>query len=203
MAYYITGIPSSGKSSVRRSMRGLILIPEWRTQPPQLMNEPYDTLSPQQTKDVDEWTVDQFKRKNERLEQEGEGIFIIDRAPLDPLSFTKDKDLKEKTERYWDAIAPSLGKPLEPGSIILLKGDSEEIHFRLARKTGSSKYTTKYLAEMQDRLLKIYKDKNVRIIDTRRMTLDQVVKEVSEVVHREEYKVVALSRPRQEELACK
>lgn len=192
--YYITGVMSSGKTSVRRSLRGLILYPEWRTQAPQIMGKPYNSLPEAETEEVDGWVSDQFKRKNERLALETEGIIVVDRAPLDPLSFTKEKDLEKKTKHYWDTIAPNYGKPLEPGSIILLTGDPQEIHFRLTRKTGSTTYSAEDLEKMQRNLEEIYKDKNTQIIDTRHMTLDQVVKKVAHVIHGEEYKAITLSR---------
>lgn len=191
--FYITGVPSSGKTSVRRSMRGLVAYPEWQRPPPELMNKPYNVLSEEETKKVDGWIAEQFKRKNEKLAGEREGIFIVDRAPLDPLSFTKEKDMKEKTIRYWDAIVPSFGATLEPGSIILLIGDTKVMSTRLARKTGSAAYTPEYLEKLQDNLKKVYKNKNTHIIDTSRMDLDQVVKRVAHIIHREEYKVVVLT----------
>lgn len=197
--YYITGIPSSGKTSVRRSMRGLIAYPEWRTQPPQLMNKPYNVLSKEETQEVDGWIADQFKRKNEKLASEREGMFTIDRAPLDPLSFTEEKNLKEKTDWYWNTIAPSYGTPLEQGSIILLIGDPKVISTRLARKTGSAAYTVEYLEKLQDNLEKTYKNKNTHAIDTRRLTLNQVVKKISRIIFRKEYKIVVLTRPSFEE----
>jgi hypothetical protein len=192
--YYLTGIMSSGKTSVRRSMRGLTLYPEWRTQAPQIMGKAYKLLSKQETEEVDGWVADQFKRKNERLALEREGIFVVDRAPLDPLSFTEEKDLEEKTKRYWDMVAPSYGKPLEPGSIILLIGDPKEIHFRLTRKTGSTTYTVEDLEKMQRNLQEIYKDKDTQIVDTRHMTLDHVIKKVAHIIYREDYRPVVLTR---------
>ncbi|MDH5415444.1 MAG: SIR2 family protein [Flavobacteriaceae bacterium] len=192
--YYITGIPSSGKTSIRNSMRGLRLYPEWQTKPPELMKKPHTQLTEKQREEIDGWTADQFKRKNERLEKETEGIFVIDRGPLDPLSFTKKEDLKDKIPRYWNYVSPSFGKPIQPGYLILLKGNVREISSRLARKTGTKESKLKYLKELQEFLVAVYDLENTIIIDTTNKSLCDVVKRVSEIVFREEYKPVAFNQ---------
>ena len=198
--YYVTGVPGAGKTSVRRAMRGLVVYSEWMTQALPLMSLPHDSLNDEEREEVDGWTADQFKRKNEELSKECEGIFIIDRAPLDPLSFTEEKDMQEKTKRYWEEIAPSYGAraygiSLEQGSIILLTGDVEKISLRRARKTGSTADTPKYLGKMQDILLRIYDHENTYIIDTRDIDLTEVIKRVSRIIHRGEYRIAVLERP--------
>jgi len=195
--YYITGIPSSGKTSTRNSMRGLILYPEWQTKPPELMKKPHTKLTEKEKKESDDWIWDQFRGKNERLEKEAEGIFVIDRGPLDPLSFTKKEELKDKIPRYWDIVSPSHGKPIQDGCVILLEGDERKIRSRLARKTGTKESSLKYLKNLQEFLKEIYKLENTRVIDTTELSPYDVVKSVSKIIFREEYKPVVFKQSEQ------
>lgn len=175
-------------------MRGLRLYPEWQIKPPELMKKPHIQLTEEQRDLIDGWTADQFKRKNERLERETEGVFVIDRGPLDPLSFTKKEDLKDKIPSYWNDVSPSFGKPIQPGCVILLKGDECEISSRLARKTGTKETEPKYLEELQEFLMAIYDLENTIIIDTANKSLCDIVKRVSEIIFREEYKPVVFNQ---------
>ena len=71
--------------------------------------------------------------------------------------------------------------------MIFLVGDLKELAARVL-VTGKSGYTEDKLSDMENSLRSVYDGEGVRVVDTRGMSIAQVTRRVSEIIHFEEYK---------------
>lgn len=184
--YYVTGIPGAGKTSTINYMQNLETIGEWAEEPLPELAIPFERLTPQQTRTVNEWIARQFALKNSRLQKESEGIFLVDRCPLDPLTFTTLKDRPARADDLRRRILEESKKGLKHGKILMLTGDSEELSARLAIQKPDS-YSPEALAPMQEQLKAIYQPYEPTAIDTTGLSLSEVVKRISQLIHNSPY----------------
>lgn len=185
--FYLTGAIGVGKSTTANQLRNLHVLDEWLEVRPQVLAKRWSDLTQTERDEADRWIVGQFAAKNNSLRHLKAGISIIDRPPLDPLSFTKKQKWATKATALLDAVCPDRKLKFEPGTVILFIGDPEIMEARV-RATGRETYTRKDLNNMQETLKGLYEDKSLRIIDTRNLSIQEVTKEVAEIVHRAPYK---------------
>jgi hypothetical protein len=134
---------------------------------------------------VDAWIAEQFRKKNGVLQDKKEGIFIIDRCPLDPIAFTDAANQKAKARFIRDKVrGDHEERKIANGEVLFLKGDPETLHKRLLR-FGSS-YDRSTLEQMGATLQQIYQPIHT-LIDTKDASLDQVVREVAHCIHMRDY----------------
>jgi hypothetical protein len=190
--YYLTGPVACGKTTSLHYFRNLKTYSEWPEQRNPLLSLPWDTLSKEEKNEVDEWIADQFCIKNFHLDEHPEGLTVIDRTPLDPLTFTENTPdkLKEKAiflnEKYgYGTNAYRIVK----GQIILLKGNPEVLASRLKtrNKVETKVYDAKYIGEMYDRFEELFKKLSIRVIETSELSVHDVVRRISRIIHYEEY----------------
>lgn len=192
--FYLTGVPGTGKTSTCRHMRGLSTYDEWLEEPPVLLNKPFVELTKEEAKAVDEWVAYQFATKNQLLLKEKEGVFLIDRAPLDPLSFSEPQDLTDKAKWYREKLLlGDIKREICAGEVILLLCDSAESASRLSRRRGEET-AAEYLGRLELMLKRIYPENETHVLDTRNMPLREQVKAIARVVHREAYKSADLTK---------
>ena len=186
--YYITGIPGIGKTSVCRYMGDLHTIDEWLEEPNALLGKPFHQLTPAEQGDVDTWIAIQFTKKNKLLHEVREGVVLVDRAPLDPLSFNTHADLSNKAKWYkHEAFIGKDPKSFRPGMLILLQGNTHAVSARLAQKQVSGR-DPKYLQGLQDMLHFLYDCSELYgPVDTASMNLADQIKEVARIIYREPY----------------
>ncbi|MBI4937776.1 MAG: SIR2 family protein [Nitrosomonadales bacterium] len=193
--YYLTGALGVGKSTTTAQLRSLQVLDEWLEARPSVLAIPWEDLSDDERKNADNWIANQFHEKNNRLRNFDYCISSVDRPPLDPLVFTKEMDRPKKATTLLDAICPDRKWNIEPGVVILLMGDEEVLSARV-RTTGREKYTPEKIKEMQEDLRKVYlgaeKVKGVHVIDTRHLSVLEVTKKVSEIIHRKPYETFDL-----------
>jgi hypothetical protein len=190
--YYLTGIPGIGKTSVTRYMQGLAAYDEWLEEPLPLLNEPFTELGKKQENTVNEWVARQFALKNERLLREREGIFLIDRAPLDPLSFEERDHMPAKAAWYGPRLRQGdMDRTLRSGRVLLLVGNTDDISTRLSRRKGEIS-DSHYLDDLQAKLRLIYESGSVRIVPTNDLSLLELVKQIARIIHREQQSDVNL-----------
>jgi predicted ATPase len=185
--FYITGALGVGKSTVINNFRNLVALDEWLEQRPRELEKDWETLSPMQREQVDKWIANQFKLKNDILNKRLEGVFVLDRGPLDPLAFTPDSEWNKKAERLLTAICSgSEHRKVQDGRVILLQGEGSELALRmvLLHREG---YTTDKLRNMEERLGKAYGTKGIIKFDTRGLTPSDVAHRVAEIIHLEPY----------------
>ncbi len=188
--FYITGPLGVGKSSTINQFRNLVVLDEWLEQRLPLLAKPWDKLTPDEEKTADDWILNQFKKKNDALRNEREGIFILDRGPLDPIAFTPEDELQKKAANLLDAICPGHARwQVEDGKAILLKGDGSELALRMIL-TKRKDYTSTKLERMEKRLIFAYGSEGVTTFDTRGLLPAEVVGRVAEIIHLEHYNPV-------------
>lgn len=136
LIYYFVGSVAVGKSSILSHFGNFQIVEEWIDDRPNLLTRPFNTLSPDEKTQVDTWINTQFKKKNDWLLDHKEGIFLVDRTPLDPLSFTNDDEQKEiRAHSMLNAIQPGASRrEIISGHIIFLESDTKEQKGRLLTK---------------------------------------------------------------------
>jgi predicted ATPase len=191
--YYLTGVPGAGKSTTVSYFRSLATYAEWPNPRPPELAKAFTDLTDDERGMVDSWVSQQFGIKNLNLLDQREGIHIIDRCPLDPLSFTPDIDWKNKAAKLLRDISPGKSnRQIQSGHVILLCGDEHIISVRLAsrHKEGSAEY----LKHMNERLEKMYNGSGCTELDIRSMSIPEMVKRIAHIVHLVEYSEVNLQQ---------
>lgn len=185
--FYVTGSLGVGKTTTINHFRNLIVLDEWNEPRPPILAKGFDKLTDHEKRTADDWIIKQFKWKNDTLRNAREGIFILDRGPLDPLSFTPEKEWNEKATRLLDKIGPEESEwPVEDGRVILLQGDCSELSLRMVI-TSREDYTTEKLQKIEDHLSKAYGVNGVVRFDTTGLTPSNVAHRVAEIIHLESY----------------
>lgn len=184
--YYLTGAIGVGKSTAANLLRSLHVLDEWLEERPEILAKPWKKLSEDERQEADDWILDQFCAKNDTLRHLEPAIAIVDRPPLDPLSFTKVQDRPKKAKDLIDRICPERKWKVEEGVVIVLTGDPEVLSSRV-RATGRHDYTAGSLKIMQTDIVELYKGNGVHSIDTKNLSIMEVTKKVAEIIHRKEY----------------
>ncbi|WP_296179931.1 SIR2 family protein [Pseudomonas sp. UBA1879] len=182
--YYIVGSIGIGKSTVISQFGSLVTLDEWFDErPPEMARSP-DDLSTSKTITIDDWTNEQFGKKNNYLERKKVGVFLVDRSPLDPLSFVVGVPENDRAKSMLDhGIRPGLSKKkIVPGEIIHMVGDVNEIWSRLITKRKESSWPPAKIHALQEKSLTIYEGlRPKRIHSTQRKEVD-VVRDVAKVI---------------------
>jgi hypothetical protein len=183
--YYLTGVPGVGKTSIVRHLGSLATVDEWAEPPLPLMMKPFTELTATETERVDDWIARQFSMKNEKLFESREGFFVIDRPPLDPISFTPSRSWKRKARLLKKALRSKQGVCVQNGHVFLLTGDPKEIHsrFRSGKRSGG----WDYLEGLEESIKKVYKGQGVTPVDTEGLGLQAVVGVVAKAMFLDEY----------------
>jgi len=184
--FYVTGSLGAGKSTTINNFRNLVVVDEWLDERPPVLAKDWEELLGPEKKEADEWIADQFRDKNAKLRREKEGIFMLDRAPLDPLAFTPGGEWSSKAKKLLDKICPGHKWQVEDGHVILLNGDPHELALRMLFSQRKH-YTEDKLKAMQTTLGNLYGGKGVVRFDTCGLSPCDVAKRVAEIVHLEEY----------------
>ena len=182
--YYVIGAIGVGKSTTIAHFRDLVTFDEWfELRELDLGKEP-ESLSPERIPAIDKWIASQFTLKNHEISQETSGIILVDRCPLDPISFTPCGKWKEKAKFLLDEILEE-SKEIVSGHIILLLDDPAVLELRLI--TSPKEYTEVRLRTLQEDIEKIYPMKGVSKLDAKYMTSHEVIKKVAKIIYTEDY----------------
>lgn len=182
--YYVVGAVGAGKSTTTSSFANLITYDEWFEPRRLALGKEPETLGKDEEREIDRWIAEQFSLKNHALCALRCGVAIIDRCPLDPISFTKKEKWSQKADDLLSEVKGASGVIAE-GHIILLLNDPAELELRLL--TSAKEYSADRLDTMQKDLQEIYSMPGVTLIDARYRTAEDVLKEVARVVYLAEY----------------
>jgi len=151
------------------------------------LEESWDDLTVEEKSTADDWIANQFKLKNDILRSQDEGIFVLDRGPLDPVAFTPDPEWGDKATKLLNTLCPGKARwKVEDGRVVLLQGEGSELALRMIL-TRRPNYTAEKLQAMEERLSKAYGDDGVTKFDTRGLTPADVARRVAEIIHLEPY----------------
>jgi hypothetical protein len=109
---------------------------------------------------------------------------LVDRCPLDPISFTRYENWQEKAKFLLDEILEE-SKEIVSGHIILLLDDPAVLELRLI--TSPKEYTEGRLRKLQEDIEKIYHMKGVSKLDAKYMTSHEIIKKVAKIIYTEDY----------------
>ncbi|MDU8359964.1 SIR2 family protein [Pseudomonas syringae group sp. J309-1] len=182
--YYLVGAVGIGKSTVISQFGNLTTLDEWFDERPAEMARSPESLSTTKTITVDDWTNKQFGKKNNYLGSKRVGVFLIDRSPVDPLSFVVDVTEKERARSMLEeGIRPGQSKKkIESGEIIHMVGEPSEVWVRLITKRKETDWPPDKIRDLQKASLRLYGPlKPVEVVSTNRREVD-VVREVAKVV---------------------
>jgi len=184
--FYLTGALTVGKSTATSQFRNLMVLDEWTEPRLDLLATSWDKLTDDQKKEVDAWIANQFRAKNDRLRHENFGVALVDRPPLDPLTFTPPTERPAKARLLSDAICPGGKWEIAEGTVIFLTADPKELAARVLA-TGRDDYTEDKLRQMEADLRVVYDGPGVRELDTRGRSIAEVARSVSEIIHLQQY----------------
>ncbi len=190
--YYVIGAIGAGKSSVISYFRNLTTHDEWPDFRLRELGKRHKKLSAKEETEVDNWINKQFKKKNDILARVTAGLHIVDRAPLDPISFKRPSKRSHRAASLMANICKT-GNPtkIRSGHVVLLEGEPQVLEERA--RAGGKEHTARDLEEMQKTLSRIYHSrKGMSLVDTRRKSKEEVVKEVAQILHSQVYEEVDL-----------
>lgn len=181
--YYLVGTVGAGKSTILSYFGNLKQFEEWVDERPNELAKPFSSLSIAEKCKVDDWVNSQFYKKNVALLQETEGIHLIDRTPLDPITFSPEENaMKTRAKSMLEAISPGKsGYRIDLGQIILIRADPVELQNRLLAKRKID-WDQRTLQTLQERALEIYSGLQVSEIENISRPLDSVVESTARIM---------------------
>jgi hypothetical protein len=189
--YYIDGVPGVGKTTTVGHFNSLVTHDEWLEPMHPLMSLPFVSLSREQETEVDNWVLDQVGLKNRRMldtvREIPIGIHLIDRCPLDAITFKQPNDWAAKASDLLAAIQPgkAKGRKTHDGELILLKGDPAEIRIRAAARDKET--SEDYSRQLHEALEALYCGAGTVVLNVERMSVQDVVKAVARTIFCETY----------------
>ncbi|WP_043352966.1 SIR2 family protein [Methylobacterium sp. B1] len=189
--YYLTGAIGAGKTTAVSYLGSLLTYEEWTEPRHELLGKPWPELTPAQRDEVDAWILKQFVNKNLALIDKETGIMVVDRPPLDPLSFTASHEVAEKARRMLSAFSPGLShRRIVPGKVIMLEGLAAEFEARVIGRHKESDATL--IQDLQDKLRGIYP--GTVGVETSGHSVHHVVKAVARSIHLDDYRSADLHK---------
>jgi hypothetical protein len=191
--YYLVGTVGSGKSTALSHFGGLKVFEEWMDERPSDMSRPFGELTTPEKEAVDSWVDQQFFKKNCILINEQEGIQLIDRTPIDPITFSpNDSDMADRAKRMINALAPGHSSyRTDVGHIIFIKVNPSELKSRLLSKR-KTEWSENEIQLLQDRTAKIFDHVGYSAVENIARPLESMVKDIARVIFVDKYQPVDL-----------
>jgi hypothetical protein len=183
--YYLIGSVGAGKSTAAANFRNLITYDEWIDERKPGLARPEDTLTEAEVAELDAWIAEQFRKKNFALSDCFDGIHIVDRAPLDPLTFGLPKARPAKAKRLLKKITDDGARTLVQGHIIFLKSCVDDVRWRNSLKHRY--WPDEKYRELIDNISEVYGVLAHTIITTEGRNAGAVAKEIARVIFLEKY----------------
>lgn len=179
--YYLTGAIGAGKTTCLSYFGSFNTYEEWSETRPTELGKAWNDLTDTEREKLDSWIMKQFYLKNCKLLDQRTGIHIVDRTPLDPISFTEVGSIKNKADSIIKGLSP--GKSARgpcSGHIILLVGEPEDMEARVVGRHKQSRANV--ISDMQEKLKVIFSSPEVTVVDTAGMSIERVIKSVLKVI---------------------
>ena len=188
MVHYFVGSVAVGKSSILSHFGNFQILEEWVDDRPSLLTKPFKSLDKKEKEKVDSWINGQFAKKNNWLHKQKEGIFLVDRTPLDPLSFSNDDDeAKERALSMLEAIQPGQSKRvIAQGNVIYLESDPKEQRGRLLTKRKLD-WDEDFLKELNSSTYSLYEKIISSHLKNNNKPLSEIISDTAKLIFCEEY----------------
>jgi hypothetical protein len=190
--YYLSGAVGVGKTSALAHFKSLRSFDEWLEEKPALLHRAADTLDNGEKLLVDEWINRQMRRRNFAIRRGARQLCIVDRSPLDPIAFSAP-DYQKRARELREIYGSEPPRGLCSGMIILLTGNPTTMYGRtIERHKGGS---VEYIRGLQETFAALWAiaSSGVITVDTQDLTVDEVAKRVSRIVHLDGYVIADLS----------
>ncbi len=183
--YYLIGSVGSGKSTATSHFRNLITYDEWIDERKPGLAKPEDELTPKEKDEVNAWVVEQFRKKNFALVQRFDGIHVVDRAPLDPLTFGDASERSAKAAKLLAKITAEGATTLAEGHVIYLESSLDDVRVRNSLK--HKYWPDKNYSDLIQKITEVYGGLEHSVICTRGRNAAAVAKEVAKIIFMERY----------------
>lgn len=183
--YYVIGSVGAGKSTAASNLRNLITYDEWIDERKPDLAKPEGAVSTDKIPGLNEWIAEQFHKKNFALQASKEGVHVVDRAPLDPLTFGPKEDRGKKAKALLDRITDEGTWNVEPGHIIELSASLQEIRIRnsLKHKYWPDDEYKKLLRDLEE----VYGELPRSTICTTGLSAAEVAKRIARIIFVDDY----------------
>jgi hypothetical protein len=193
--FYFSGAVGVGKTTALSRFKSIASFDEWLEPKDPLLHKAADTLDAADEKKVDMWIDRQFRQKNFLVARAEAELVVVDRSPIDPVAFVATKAPENANARAKELLQLYDSTPGGPcsGKVIFMRGNPDVMHVRAfdRHKGGSPQYLAK-LQEYFDALWNV-PGVGVRVLETVDMSLAEVVRVISRIVHLEDYSTVDLA----------
>lgn len=194
--YFLVGAVGVGKTTALSYFRGLKTIDEWtNNMPDEMAKDPSKVSDQTKIKAIDNWIIDQWYIKNNKLLDcaEKPNLIIVDRGPLDMLAFTPKGQWQSKSRMILNGISPRMAnRKLCSAEVIFLEGDPA---IMAARSILIQRDTDKNNLQKQQKLIHyIYAKAGnaLKTIDTRNKEKGDVVRAIARIIFLEDYEEAPL-----------
>jgi hypothetical protein len=192
--YYVIGPVGAGKSTATGNFRSLITYDEWIDERKPALALPESEISKDDKAQIDPWLVEQFKKKNYAVMKNDEGIHLIDRCPLDPLTFSDPSERSVKAKNLVREIEEL--KPISPGHLILLDCEVSDLQVRNSFK--HKYWPEEELNRLKSAIAEVYGSTTASTIWTCGRNASDVAREIAKVIFLHEYAEVDVRKELQQ-----
>lgn len=188
--YYIIGSIGAGKSTASSNFRNLVTYDEWIDERRPDMAVPEETLGDRaQIEEINRWTAEQFRKKNVSVSRSENGIHLIDRCPLDPLTFGDVSERREKADHLHRTISNDGRIRVEKGHVIYLDADARDVLNRISYKHKCD-WASDRIETLIENINDVYGKVAKTTICTRGRSIQEVTREIAKVIFMDEYNEV-------------
>ncbi len=186
--YYVIGSVGAGKSTATGNFRNLQTYDEWVDERKPELAIPEGEVETELVGGINAWIAEQFRKKNYALQATSEGLHIVDRAPLDPLTFGKPADRPAKAAALLKEITDDGNRVIAPGHLIHLDAVVDELEIRNSLK---HKYWDDiYLTELLEHINEVYGSLPKSVVCTRGRNAIAVARAIARIIFVDEYRPV-------------
>lgn len=197
--YYISGAPGTGKTSVLDLLRNFKIFNEWPDVKHKNLDKEDRLLSKEERAELDVWVAEQFRLKNSMVSAKQMGIQLIDRSPLDPITYAASTELVQN--RAIDLLKKykrtEVDNSLVPGQIIVFTADAESVYQRL-NKRNPNQYSPEWSDDKICHFEELYDKKDVITVPTSHLSISEVTRKLAHIIYFGKYHPVDLNKYLQE-----